>query len=108
LKKSFDNNQAKRYMFSMNLSEHLEKTYQALSPADRYREFARLVDSHPFYIYQLATGRRKASLALSGKISRATCGQVSITDMRPDLSEIFKQDELESQGADPPSPAGLL
>lgn len=49
------------------------------------RELAALVDSDPDYIWQIATGRRKAGHKLARKIEVATGGDVSIYDLRSDI-----------------------
>lgn len=43
------------------------------------------VGIHPQYLYQIASGRRKASALLAGQIADATGGTVTRQDLRPDV-----------------------
>lgn len=62
---------------NMNLADYL-------LIADR-KLLAKAVGSSPAYLYQVATGRRKASPQLARRINKATCGAVSLHSLRPDV-----------------------
>lgn len=51
----------------------------------RRQRLAADVQSHPDYLWQIATGRRKASHVLARAIETATAGQVTRYDLRPDV-----------------------
>jgi len=51
----------------------------------RRRALATAVNSNPDYLWQVATGRRKASPSLAKAIEAATDGEVSRASIRPDL-----------------------
>ncbi|GAA0694636.1 helix-turn-helix domain-containing protein [Dyella marensis] len=49
------------------------------------KRLAAALNSNPHYLYQVATGRRRPSEALSAAIEAATGGAVSCESLRPDL-----------------------
>jgi len=52
---------------------------------DRRKALAAAVGSDPDYIWQIATGRRKASFKLAQRIHDETSGEVSKHILRPDI-----------------------
>lgn len=58
------------------------KTYTA-DPARKAALIAR-TGINPQYLYQIATGRRKAGPVLAGRIAEATDNEVSREELRPD------------------------
>jgi DNA-binding transcriptional regulator YdaS (Cro superfamily) len=62
---------------AMKLSDFLAEADQDL--------FAAKVGTSKAYLYQLATGRRKASPKLAKRIHDATAGAVSLAELRPDV-----------------------
>lgn len=62
----------------MTLLEHI-------SDMARRQELAAAVGSHPDYLWQIATARRKAGHALARAIEEATEGKVSRCELRPDI-----------------------
>lgn len=56
-----------------------------ISDMDRRANLARSIESNPDYLWQIATGRRKASHTLARKIEVATAGEVTRFELRPDI-----------------------
>ena len=52
-------------------------------------DLAKNIETSPAYLSQLAYGHRKASPRMAKKIEDATDGQVTVADLRPDLSALF-------------------
>ena len=62
------------------------KLYLKIHGAD---DLARKIGTSPVYLSHIAAGRRRASPARAQAIEKATGGQVTIFDLRPDLAEMF-------------------
>ncbi len=52
-------------------------------------EVAKKAGTSVGYLYQIAGGHRKASLALCKKLQGATSGALTLADIRPDLYQLF-------------------
>ena len=61
----------------MNLSEYAEKHGRA--------ELAEALQTSPAYVSQLASGHRRITAEMAIKIERATNGEVTRHELRPDL-----------------------
>lgn len=61
----------------MNLSEYSEKHGRA--------ELAEALKTSPAYVSQLASGHRRITAEMAIKIERATNGEVTRHELRPDL-----------------------
>ena len=64
----------------MNLHTYIQNT-------DKRRELARTLNTSPDWLWQVATGwnAKRASPQLAMRIERATSGQVTRHDLRPDI-----------------------
>lgn len=58
-----------------------------ISDTERRANLAKAVGTSPDYLWQVATGwrGRRPSTALARKIADATCGMVTLSEMRPDV-----------------------
>lgn len=56
-----------------------------ISDMGRRVELARQVRKNRVYLWQVATGRRRASTELAIEIERATAGEVTKESLRPDV-----------------------
>lgn len=80
----------------MNLKEYLIRA--DMTP----RDFAKIIEYTPQYVYDILSGRRKANRRLAAVISRATQGKVSIEEVmsprskRTTLTPISPYDIAES------------
>ncbi|MEC4683387.1 MAG: YdaS family helix-turn-helix protein [Nitrospirota bacterium] len=52
-------------------------------------QLASEIGTSPMYLFHIASKRRKASPKMAVAIQRATGGEVSVYDLRPDLADIF-------------------
>lgn len=67
----------------MNLPEFLEHQWPDLEPMNRYREMAKLLGCHRFYVYQMATGRRFPSLKMMLLMEQVSDGKITLRDGAP-------------------------
>lgn len=70
----------------MNLPEFLEHRWPALASADRYREMAKLLACHPYYVYQMATGRRFPSRKMLLRMDEISQGKITLRDIGDGLN----------------------
>lgn len=63
-----------------------------ISAPERKASLAAAIGANPNYLYQVATGRRRASEALALSIESATSGAVTCEELRPDLR--WERDDL--------------
>lgn len=60
------------------------------------QQLAQEIGTSPAYLSQLAHGHRQASPKMAKKIEEATDSQVTISDLRPDLSALFEIEKTAS------------
>lgn len=72
---------SKSYIYAMNLKNYLS----GLSPEQK-KELADHFGTSVEYLSQLANGHRKAGPKFLAGIERATAGQVTQAELRPDLA----------------------
>lgn len=63
------------------------RTWLNQTPADERGRVAKEASTSVGYLWQLAGGHRKASIELAKALETATGGQVTRSDLRPDIWE---------------------
>lgn len=67
------------------------KTYLKQQGKPLGQSLGQAIGTSHLYIRQIANGHRQAGEMLALQIEKATCGAVSVEDLRPDFAELLRQ-----------------